>query len=94
MFTEKAIELRLQNEDYIRKTVDQMSTLNKEKKDEVTKQIVWFLRIKDIKQLQIKFNKIAGLVNDLQMQMLSDYERTCNNCDAVLKNNMCYNCDI
>ena len=56
--------------------------------------IVWFLRMKDIKQLQVKFNSIAGLVNDLQMQMLSDYERTCKDCDAVLKNNMCYNCDI
>ena len=94
MFTDKAIQLKLQSEDYIHKTVDQMSNLNKEKKDEVTKQIVWFLRMKDIKQLQVKFNSIAGLVNDLQMQMLSDYERTCKDCDAVLKNNMCYNCDI
>ena len=54
MFTDKAIQLKLQSEDYIHKTVDQMSNLNKEKKDEVTKQIVWFLRMKDIKQLQVK----------------------------------------
>ena len=94
LFQEKAEVLELQSLDYINKTVDQMSNLSKEKKEEVAKQIVWFLRMKDVKQLQVKFNNIAGLVNDLQMQMFSGFERTCKDCDCVLKNNTCYNCDI
>lgn len=93
MFIDKSIDLQLQSLDYIHKTVDQMSNLSKEKKAEVSKQIVWFLRMKDVKQSQVKFNKIAGMVNDLQMQMLSDYQSTCKNCDSVLKNNICYNCE-
>lgn len=94
MFTDKAIEFRLQSEDYILKTVSQMAYLDQEKRNSVMEQIVWFLKIKDSKKLQIKFNKIAGLVNDSQMQMLSKFQGTCEYCDAILNNNMCYNCDI